>query len=84
VLLSHPAVAEAAVVAVADPDLGEEVAAFVSLKRLEKLTSEDLLGYCKDHLARYKYPRHVHILTELPKGPTGKILKSALSKNVAK
>jgi long-chain acyl-CoA synthetase len=84
VLLSHPAVAEAAVVAVADPDLGEEVAAFVSLKRLEKLTSEDLLGYCKDHLARYKYPRQVHILSELPKGPTGKILKSALSKNAAK
>ena len=83
-LLSHPAVAEAAVVAVADPDLGEEVAAFVSLKRLEKLTSEDLLGYCKDHLARYKYPRQVHILSELPKGPTGKILKSALSKKTAK
>lgn len=83
VLLSHPAVAEAAVVAVADPDLGEEVAAFVSLKRTAQLSSEDLLSYCKDHLARYKYPRHIHILPELPKGPTGKILKSALSKNEA-
>ena len=81
VLLSHPAVAEAAVVAVADPDLGEEVAAFVSLKRLEKLTSEELLGYCKEHLARYKYPRRIHIVSELPKGPTGKILKSALIEN---
>jgi long-chain acyl-CoA synthetase len=78
VLLSHPAVAEAAVVAVPDADLGEEVAAFVSLKRNEKLASEELLEYCRDHLARYKYPRQVHILPELPKGPTGKILKSAL------
>ena len=59
----------------------EEVAAFVSLKRMEKLTSEDLLVYCRDHLARYKYPRRVHILPELPKGPTGKILKSALVAN---
>ena len=81
VLLSHPAVAEAAVVGVADLDLGEEVAAFVSLKRMEKLTSEDLLDYCRDHLARYKYPRRVYILPELPKGPTGKILKSALVTN---
>ena len=78
VLLSHPSVAEAAVVAVPDADLGEEIAAFVSLKPTARLSSEDLLGYCKDHLARYKYPRQVHIVPELPKGPTGKILKSAL------
>src|SRR6266576_1387594 len=40
--------------------------------------AEELLDYCKDHLARYKYPRQVRIIPELPKGPTGKILKSAL------
>jgi len=78
VLVSHPAVAEAAVVGIADTDLGEEVAAFVSLKRMGRVTSEDLLAYCREHLARYKYPRRVSILPELPKGPTGKILKSDL------
>ena len=80
VLVSHPAVAEAAVIGVTDADMGEEVAAFVSLKRAQRLSSEELLDYCKEHLARYKYPRRIHILTELPKGPTGKILKSALVK----
>jgi long-chain acyl-CoA synthetase len=81
VLISHPAVAEAAVVGVADADLGEEVAAFVSLKRAQRLSCEELHDYCKEHLAHYKYPRRIHILTELPKGPTGKILKSALLEN---
>ncbi len=79
VLVSHPAVAEAAVIGVADADLGEEVAAFVSLKRAQRLSTEQLHDYCKEHLARYKYPRRIHILAELPKGPTGKILKSALT-----
>jgi long-chain acyl-CoA synthetase len=65
-------------VGVPDVDLGEEVTGFVSLKRMEKLATEELLDYCKQHLARYKYPRRIFILPELPKGPTGKILKSAL------
>ena len=82
-LLSHPSVAEAAVVGVSDSDLGEEVAAFVSLKPMARITCEDLLAYCKEHLARYKYPRQVTILPELPKGPTGKILKSHLAKRTA-
>ena len=79
VLVSHPGVAEAAVIGVADVDLGEEIAAFVSLKRDQRLSSEQLVDYCKEHLARYKYPRKIYILSELPKGPTGKILKSALT-----
>jgi long-chain acyl-CoA synthetase len=78
VLTSHAAVAEAAVVAVPDADLGEDVAAFVSLKPIAEVAAEELLAHCRDHLARYKYPRRLYILPELPKGPTGKILKSAL------
>jgi len=80
VLVSHPAVAEAAVLGIPDADLGEQVAAFVSLKTAARASPEDLLAYCKEHLASYKYPRHIRILPELPKGPTGKIAKSTLSK----
>ena len=80
VLLSHPAVAEAAVVGIPSLDLGEEVAAFVALKPAARITHEELLEHCKERLARYKYPRRVQILKELPKGTTGKILKSELAK----
>ena len=52
VLTSHPAVAEAAVVGIPDADLGEEVAAFVSLKPFAELTCEELLAHCRDQLAR--------------------------------
>jgi long-chain acyl-CoA synthetase len=78
VLLAHPGVAEAAAVGVPDLELGEEVAAFVTPKPAQRLISEDVLAYCKDHLAAYKYPRRVYVLPELPKGPTGKVLKTAL------
>ncbi len=78
VLLSHPAVAEAAVVGIPSPDLDEEVAAFVTLKPMAETTAEDLISYCKEHLAHFKFPRRVTILQEIPKGATGKILKSEL------
>ena len=81
ILLSHPAIAEAAVVGLPSPDLGEEVAAFVTIKPAACVTRQELFDHCKDRLAAYKYPRHIKILKELPKGPTGKVLKSELAKS---
>jgi long-chain acyl-CoA synthetase len=80
VLLSHAAIAEAAVVGVPHADLGEEIAAFVALKPMAQASSEEILAYSKERLAHYKYPRQVTILEELPRGLTGKTLKSELLK----
>ena len=78
VLYQHPAVAEAAVIGRPDPKLGEEVLAYVALKPGASAEPEELVAYCKDRLATYKYPREVRIVDDLPKGATGKILKKEL------
>ena len=75
VLYEHPAVQEAAVVGVGDGKLGEEVAAAVVLKKGEHVTESDLRAFVKERVASYKYPRTIWFADELPKGPTGKILK---------
>ncbi len=75
VLYEHPAVAEAAVVGIADVTLGEEVGAAVALKAGAEASPEELQAFVKERVAAYKYPRHVWLVPELPKGPTGKILK---------
>ncbi len=77
-LASHPAVAEAAVVGMPHPELGEDVAAFVLLRAGAAIAPEELIRYCRDRLAGYKYPRRVTIVDELPRGATGKVLKSRL------
>lgn len=82
VLCSHSAVAEAAVVGIPDADLGEEIAAVVTLRPDEKTTSEALVAYCREHLAHHKYPRQLTIAREIPHGATGKILKSQLLKGL--
>ena len=75
VLYEHPKVLEAAVVGVPHPDLGEEVGAAIALKEGEQGEPEEFETFVKDQVAAYKYPRLVWFVDELPKGPTGKILK---------
>ena len=75
VLFEHPAVREAAVIGTPHPSLGEEVGAAVSLKPGIESTPEEIRAFVKERVAAYKYPRLVWIVEELPKGPTGKILK---------
>lgn len=77
-LLAHPAVAEAAVLGVAHAELGEEVAAFVTLRPDARAAAEDLIAFCRERLAGYKCPRRITVVGELPKSATGKILKGKL------
>ena len=78
VLAEHPAVMEVAVIGVPDDRWGETVKAVVSLKPDTPATPEDLIAYCREHLAAYKCPTSVDILDALPRNPTGKILKRDL------
>jgi long-chain acyl-CoA synthetase len=74
-LYEHPAVREAAVVGMAHESLGEEVAAAIVLKEGEETTPDELRAFAKQRVAAYKYPRKIWFVDDLPKGPTGKILK---------
>jgi long-chain acyl-CoA synthetase len=78
VLYEHPAVAEAAVIGIPDPMLGEEVAAVVTLKPGASAEPAELREHVRGQLAAYKYPRHVWIMNDLPHGDTGKIVKRAI------
>jgi len=75
VLYEHPDVAEAAVVGIPHPDLGEEVGAAVALNPGATATADEIREHVKAQVAAYKYPRRVWLVDALPKGPTGKILK---------
>jgi 3-(methylthio)propionyl---CoA ligase len=77
VLYKHPAVSAAAVVAKPDDKWGETPCAFIELKPGHEATADEILGWCRDHLARYKCPRHV-VFAEIPKTSTGKIQKFRL------
>jgi long-chain acyl-CoA synthetase len=75
VLYEHPDVREAAVLGVPHDEYGEEIGAAVALKDGAEVSADELRAYVKEQVAAYKYPRQIWFVDDLPKGPTGKILK---------
>ena len=80
ILYQHPAVAAAATIGIPDSLYGEEVTAFVVLRDGAKPNEEELLSHCKKNLADYKCPKTIHLVSDIPKGPTGKLLKRELAR----
>ncbi len=78
VLYTHPDIAEAAVVAMPDATWGESGRAFVALKQGRTLTAEQVVEFCKQHLASYKKPKQIDFVAELPRNASGKVLKRKL------
>jgi long-chain acyl-CoA synthetase len=80
VLYMHPAIAEVAVIGIPDPEWVECVHAVVALKADATATENEIIAFCKEHLASYKAPKSVEFLESLPKSPQGKILKKEIRK----
>jgi long-chain acyl-CoA synthetase len=78
VLYQHPMVKDAATLGVPDELYGEEVKSFVVLRDGESATEDQLVEFCKERLAAFKCPKSIEILADIPKGPTGKLLKKEL------
>jgi long-chain acyl-CoA synthetase len=79
VIFNHPAVRDAAVFGIPDPQWGELVAACVVLKAATQLTADDLIAYCRQFVANYKVPRQIDFSqTDLPRSASGKVLKRVL------
>ncbi|MBS7250329.1 MAG: long-chain fatty acid--CoA ligase [Candidatus Freyarchaeota archaeon] len=80
VLFTHEAIMDVAVIGVPDPDVGEQIKAYVVLKPeyKGKVTEDDILYWCKEHMAAFKYPRYVQIVEYLPKSMVGKTLRRVL------
>jgi fatty-acyl-CoA synthase len=77
-LYRHPKVRDAAVVGIPDPLWGESVRAFIVLKNQETMKEDEVVDYCRSHLASYKKPKSVLFVPSLPRNPSGKVLKTVL------
>ena len=82
VLFHHPNVLDVAVVGVPDERWGEVGFALVVPRQVEGFDGDDLLAFCDDKLARYKIPKHVRVIDELPRNAAGKVLKRALKETL--
>jgi len=78
VLYSHPAVAECTAFGIPDPKLGQQIVAYVVLKRKQKVTADELIAFCKERMAPYKSPRIIRIQRIIPKTPVGKVNKKVI------
>jgi long-chain acyl-CoA synthetase len=79
VLNAHPSVHDSAVIGAADPSRGEVPLAFVETAEDAEFDETALRSHCREHLAQYKVPREIRLLAKLPRNPTGKIMRRALS-----
>lgn len=78
ILMEHPAVDRAAVKGIPDERLGQEIAAYVTMKANVDETAQGLLEWAKSRMPKYAYPRSIRIMADLPTGPTGKVIRTAL------
>jgi long-chain acyl-CoA synthetase len=83
VLYRHPAVRDAATIGAPDPKYGERVVSFVVPKDGASCTPDELIAHCRTHLADFKVPAEVHLIDEIPKGPSGKLLRRELRERYA-
>ena len=78
VLADHPKIIDSAVIGLPDPKWGESVTAVIVLRDKESMTEKEIIDYCKENLASYKKPKSVKFVKELPRNPSGKVLKYKL------
>ncbi len=78
VLFDHPKILEVCTIGIPDPYRGETVKAFIVIKKGENLTEEEVLAYCRQHLAPYKVPKIIEFIDEMPKSAVGKVLRRKL------
>jgi long-chain acyl-CoA synthetase len=84
VFFEHPKVQEATAIGIPHPKRGEAVKVFIVLKEGTTATQEEMIAFCHEKLAKYKWPTEVEFRTELPKSNVGKVLKKELRKKMRK